>query len=312
MSNSNIPAVRNDMRDILEGGQRKDGGQVSLSFNLVPLLDTPIVHRWSADGNEYVDDFKVREFHLNKPRNDDGSANKSLQTARRNALLSQVFGYGEEAFDNGAVKTALDKAIPSAIVLGHYYANDKGKLSLSLSYFAGDVEGRKRVIAGVPAADMFDLVTVDAEGKETFTAAGKRAMGKADKPFFKAKKRLPKSDIERRAFILSQELVTDGAIDDGYGLRAPTAVQFLDALKARGVVDGVLPPVTPRDTKGKVDAGTDLERSVKLLTDWVGMISAPDGETDVAPNDAREAALDALCEAWAAYRVANPRGGLGL
>ena len=94
MSKSNVSAVRNDMRDILEGGQRKDGGQVSLSFNLVPLLDTPIVHRWSEDGNEYVDDFVVRDFITRKPKTDQGALHKNLQTARRNAILSNLFGYG--------------------------------------------------------------------------------------------------------------------------------------------------------------------------------------------------------------------------
>jgi hypothetical protein len=298
------------MRDILEGGQRRDGGQASLAFNLIMLLDSPIVHRWSGDGDEYVDDFKVRDFITDKPKNEQGGFHSTLQTARRNAILSQVFGYGEEAFDNSAVKTALDKALPSAIVLQYYYETDKGKMPLRLAYLPGDVEGRKRVITGIPAGDMFDLLTVDGEGKETLTATGKRALSKSDESFLELKGRLPKDDAERRAFMLTRPLATSGALHPTYGAKTLTAVQFLDALKARGEVDGVLPPPAPRNTKGKVDAGLDIGRSVKLLTDWVAIISAPDGEVDVAPNDEREAALDRLCEAWAAYRVANPRGDL--
>ena len=306
---SNASAVRNDMRDILEGGQRKDGGQVSLSFNLVPLLDTMLVHRWTDSGTEYVDSFAVRDFITRKPKTEQGGLHKTLQTCRRNAILSQVFGYDAEAFDNGAVKSALDKALPSAIVLQHYYTNAKGKLSLSLSYFAGEVEGRKRVIAGVPAADMFDLVTVDAAGKETLTATGKRAMTKADKPFFQAKKRLPKSEAERRAFIFSQALVTDGALDTLYGVRALTAVQFLDALKARGVADGVLPPVAPRDSKGKDDAGKSLSEAVAFISKEIdGFLTADESAEPLTLDMERK--LDALAERWAAYRAANPRDEL--
>ena len=305
MSKSNVSAVRNDMRDILEGGQRKDGGQVSLSFNLVPLLDTPIVHRWSEDGNEYLDDFAVRDFIVRKPKNEQGGLHKNLQTARRNAILSNLFGYGEEAFDNSAVKSALDKALPSAIVLGHYYGKGDGKLSLSLSYFAGDVEGRKRVIAGVPAADMFDLVTVDAEGKETLTATGKRALGKVDEPFFDSKGRLPKDDAERLSFMLKRALVTSGAMHPTYGVRTLTAVQFLDALKARGVIDGVLPPVAPRNSKGKSEGNSLSEAVAFVVKEIDGFLMADESAEPLTLDMERK--LDELAERWAAYRVANPR-----
>lgn len=305
MSKSNVSAVRNDMRDILEGGQRKDGGQVSLSFNLVPLLDTPIVHRWSEDGNEYLDDFVVRDFVVRKPKNEQGGLHKNLQTARRNAILSNLFGYGEEAFDNSAVKSALDKALPSAIVLQHYYGKDGGKLSLSLSYFAGDVEGRKRVIAGIPAADMFELIVVDAEGKETLTATGKRALGKVDEPFFDSKGRLPKDDAERRAFMLGRALVTSGAMHPTYGVRTLTAVQFLDTLKARGVLDGVLPPIAPRNGKGK-DAGKSLSEAVAFVVKEIDGFLMADESAEPLTLD-MERKLDELAERWAAYRVANPR-----
>jgi hypothetical protein len=306
MSNkSNVSAVRNDMRDILEGGQRKDGGQVSLAFNLVPLLDSPIVHRWAEDGNEYVDDFAVRDFIVRKPKNEQGGLHKNLQTARRNAILSNLFGYGEEAFDNGAVKSALDKALPSAIVLQHYYTGANGKLSLSLSYFAGDVEGRKRVIAGVPAADMFDLVTVDGEGRETLTAAGKRAMDKGDEAFFEVKGRLPKNDDERRSFMLARPLVTSGAPHSTYGIKALTAVQFLEALKARGVVDGIIPAGPPRNTKGK-DAGKSLSEAVAFVVKEIdGFLTADESAEPLTLDMERK--LDELAERWAAYRVANPR-----
>lgn len=305
MSKSNVSAVRNDMRDILEGGQRKDGGQVSLSFNLVPLLDTPIVHRWSEDGNEYLDDFVVRDFITRKPKNEQGGLHKNLQTARRNAILSNLFGYGEEAFDNGAVKSALDKALPSAIVLGYYYGKGDGKLSLSLSYFAGDVEGRKRVIAGVPAADMFDLVTVDAEGKETLTPTGKRALGKVDEPFFDSKGRLPKDDNERRSFMLKRALVTSGAMHPTYGARTLTAVQFLDALKARGVIDGVLPPAAPRNSKGKSEGNSLSEAVAFVVKEIDGFLTADESNEPLTLDMERK--LDELAERWAAYRIANPR-----
>ena len=305
MSKSNVSAVRNDMRDILEGGQRKDGGQVSLSLNLVPLLDTPIVHRWAEDGNEYVDDFVVRDFITRKPKTDQGAQHKNLQTARRNAILSNLFGYGEEAFDNGAVKSALDKALPSAIVLRHYYAKESGKLSLSLSYFAGDVEGRKRVIAGVPAADMFDLVTVDAEGNETLTATGKRSMGKGDGSFYEIKGRLPRDDAERRSFMLSRPLVTCGSMHPTYGVKTLTAVQFLDGLKARGIIDGVLPPIAPRNGKPK-DEGKSLSEAVAFVVKEIdGFLTADESSEPLTLDMERK--LDELAERWAAYRVANPR-----
>lgn len=306
---SNVSAVRNDMRDILEGGQRKDGGQVSLSFNLVPLLDTMLVHRWTDSGTEYVDSFAVRDFITRKPKTEQGGLHKTLQTCRRNAILSQVFGYDAEAFDNGAVKSALDKALPSAIVLQHYYTNAKGKLSLSLSYLAGDVEGRKRVIAGVPAADMFDLITVDAAGKETLTPAGKRALGKTDEGFFELKGRLPKNDGERRTFMLSRPLVTSGSAHPTYGVKTLTSVQFLDALKARGVADGVLPPIAPRDSKGKDDAGKSLSEAVAFVVKEIDGFLTADESAEPLTLD-MEAKLDALAERWAAYRAANPRDEL--
>lgn len=305
MTASNFSAVRNDMRDIIEGRQKHDGGRVSLARNLIPFLDAPLVHRWHDGDSELVDDFIVRDFVTRKPVSDKGTFYKALQTARRNAILSQVFGYDETAFDNSVVKAALDKALPAAIALAHYYMRD-GKLSLSLNYMTGEVEGRKRVFMGVPAADMFDLVTVDADGNETLTATGKRALDKSEEAFFEQKHRTPKNSEELRAFMLSRPLSTSGTAHPTYGVKTLTAVQFLDRLQDRAVRDGVLPVPPVRNTDKRAGAVSSFPEAIAFVVKQLEVALTLD-ESDEPMTLDMESKLDELAERWAAYRAANPR-----
>jgi hypothetical protein len=302
----NISPLVADMRAYLEGNEKAEGGIASMSIHLADSLKA-ILSCDYTDGRSGRDVFEVKDFILDKPRNEDDSVSHLQQSARNVAMLTQLFGFEAYAIPDGA-KQARDKALSAAIALSHYYRDADGKLSVYVRSVPGSTGGKRNVIGGIPAADMFDLV--DAKG--ALTAAGKATFANFTPVFHREKKRFPKDDAELLAYMLSYPVESTGSIDPTFrgpkaALKAKSTSRFLKDLVERAIADGVHPKPVPKKPKLPVDGGVDLERSVKLLTDWVEIISAPDGETDVAPNAEREALLDKFCEAWAHYRAANPR-----
>lgn len=309
MKKVNVSPLVGAMREHLQGKDKAEGGLAALAVGLADSLDAILSCDW-ADERNGRDVFTVKDYILNKPRNEDGSHWKGQQELRNIAMLTQLFGFEPYAIPDGA-KQARDKALPAAIALNHFYRDGEGKLSIYVRSVPGSTGNKRNVLGGIPAADMFSLV--DADG--ALTPEGKATFAGFAPVFHREKKRFPHDDAELQTYMLGYPVESTGSLDPSFrnaksALRAKSSSKFLSDLVERAIKAGVLPPPPPRNTKGKLDAGLDIDKSAKLLVDWVAMISAPDGEVDAAPNDEREAALDRLCEAWAAYRVANPRGDL--
>lgn len=303
----NVSPLVADMRAYLEGNEKSEGGIASMSIHLADSLRAILSCEY-VDGSSGRDVFEVQDFILNKPRNEDGSVKQAQQAARNTAMLTQLFGFESYAIPDGA-KQARDKALSAAIALSHFYRDADGKLSVYVRSVPGSTGGKRNVIGGIPAKDMFELV----DDKGELTVAGRATLAAFAPVFHREKKRFPKDDAELRDFMLFYPVESTGSLDPtfrsakGQPLKAKSTSRFLKDLVERAIKEGVHPAPVPKSPKAPVDGGIDLERSVKLLTDWVGMLNEPDGEVEVAPNVEREAMLDKLCEGWAHYRAANPR-----
>lgn len=305
----NISPLVADMREHLAGHDKVEGSLGALTVHLADSLKSVLSCEYADDNKSGRDVFTVAEYILDKPRNDDGSASQLQQSARNVAMMTTLFGFESYNIPHPAV-TARDKALPAAIALSRYYRDSDGKLTAYVMAVPGTSGGKRNVIGGIPARDMFDLVNPDG----SLTASGKATFSDFHRVFYREKKRMPKDDGELLAYMLAFPVETSGRGDPafrnvkGQSLKAVSTSTFIKALTERAIKDGVLPKPIPKKPKAPVDSGTDLVKSVKLLTDWVAMLNAPDGEVDVAPNAEREAMLDKLAEAWACYRANNPRG----
>ena len=303
----NVSPLVADMRAYLEGSEKSEGGIASMSVHLADTLRA-VLSCDNVDGSHGRDVFHVSEFILNKPRNEDGTVKQAQQAARNVAMMTQLFGFEAYAIPDGA-KQARDKALSAAIAVSHFYRDADGKLSVYVRSVPGSTGGKRNVIGGIPARDMFELV----DDKGELTISGRATLASFAPVFHREKKRFAKDDGELRAYMLAYPVESTGAIDPtfrsgkGQPLKAKSTSRFLKDLVERAIAAGAHPKPVPKATKLPTDGGVDLERSVKLLTDWVGMLNQPDGEVDAAPNDEREAMIDALCESWAHYRAANPR-----
>lgn len=304
MSKSNVLPLVVDMRSYLEGHDKTEGGLASMAVNFVPVLDSILsCPDMSDDTGSKRDVFKVKDYILNKPRNADGSFSSIQQAARNTAMMTDLFGFESYNIPHAA-KTARDKALPAAIAIAHYYPNGLRIVPTASTY------GKRNVLGGIPAADMFDLVNPDG----TLTGSGKSTLADFTEEFYSRKSRFPKDDAELVTFMLTYPCSTTGKAApkfrnaQGNPLRALASSEFLKRLTARAIADKVLPAIVPKKPKTPVDAGTDLGKSAKLLADWVAALVDPDGEPLAAPMPEHEKLMDSLAEKWAAYRAANPRG----
>ena len=307
---TNIPPLVADMRAYLEGQDKSEGGIAAMTINLVPVLGSMLsCPDLSDDTGTARDVFTVKEYVLNKPRNEDGSLSNNQQGARNTAMMVDLFGFETYNIPHAA-RTARDKALPAAIAVAHYYPSDRGLGGLRVVPTISTAgNGKRNVIGNVPAADMFDLVNTDG----TLTGSGKATLASFTPVFHREKKRFPKDDAELVAYMLAYPVETSGRLDPTFrnaqnnALKALSTSEFLKALTARAIADKVLPAPAPKKPKTPVDAGTDIVQSVKLVSDWVALVAADDGEPVAAPLVAHEKMLDELCERWAAYRAVNPR-----
>ena len=306
MSKSNVLPLVVDMRSYLEGQDKSEGGLASMAVNFVPVLGSILsCPDMSDDTGSKRDVFTVKEYILNKPRNADGSLSSIQQGARNTAMMVDLFGFESYNIPHAA-KTARDKALPAAIAIAHYYPN--GLRIVPTISTAGN--GKRNVIGGIPAADMFELVNPDG----TLTGSGKATLADFTEEFHSRKSRFPKDDAELVTFMLTYPCSTTGKAApkfrnaQGNPLKALSSSEFLKRLTARAIADKVLPAIVPKKPKTPVDAGTDLGKSAKLLADWVAALVDPDGEPLAAPMPEHEKLMDSLAEKWAAYRAANPRG----
>lgn len=306
MSKSNVLPLVVDMRSYLEGHDKTEGGLASMAVNFVPVLDSILsCPDMSDDTGSKRDVFKVKEYILNKPRNADDTFSSIQQGARNTAMMVDLFGFESYNIPHAA-KTARDKALPAAIAIAHYYPD--GLRVVPTISTAGN--GKRNVIGGIPAADMFDLVNPDG----TLTGSGKATLAAFTPVFHRERKRFPKDDAELVTFMLAYPVEATGRLDptfrnaQGNALKALSSSEFLKRLTDRAIADKVLPAIVPKKPKTPVDAGTDLGKSAKLLADWVAALVDPNGEPLAAPMPEHEKLMDSLAEKWAAYRAANPRG----
>ena len=180
MSKSNYNPLLADMQDFLRGSETAEGGRVAMSLDMVSFLDTPIVYKYhDKDNTEYTDSFKVSDIVLDKPRNEDGTESKVVQGHRREALLMNLFGFESWNIPQ-RMRTAIDRVIPEAIAVRHYYGRDDlskmtgtSSLSIRMVKVPGDInKTSRRVIGGIAAGDMFELV--DKEG--ALNTLGKKSL----------------------------------------------------------------------------------------------------------------------------------------
>ena len=307
---SNAPPLALDMREYLEGQDKSEGGIARLTVLLTDSLNAILSCDYVDDDKGGRDVFNVRDYVLDKPRTETGFDQKQ-QGARNVAMMTQLFGFESYAIPHAAV-TARDKALPAAIAINHYYRDSDGKLMLFVMSVPSVTGGKRNVISGIPARDMFELV----DEKDMLTAAGRATLASFTPVFHRERKRLPKDDAELREYMLAYPVETSGMLEPsfrsgkGQPLRAVSTSDFIKQVKERAIKDGVLPAPRSGKPKSPTDSGTDMLKSIRLLSDWVGLISSPDGETETVPLPEHEKALDALCEAWAAYRVAYPAASL--
>lgn len=302
---SNGSALRADMEQFLKGSEQAEGGRAAMAIDLTDYLGTPIVYTYAdKDGTEYKDDFAVRDIVLNKPRNDgDGSESKIVQGHRREALLVNLFGFESYAIPS-KMRTAIDKLIPEAIALKHYYGRDDGSLAVRMHKVPGDIgKTSRRVIGGIPAGDMFALV----DGEGALTTLGRKSLRLFPAIFRAHTKRDARDDTELTEFMLAFNVEADGKASSLFdGSKALTSAQFLDSLVKQARADGVLPAIESRNTKGKVDKGDDLKSSAALVLSSLDTVLASE-ESDVVFSADIETLLDTVAERWAAYRCQYPR-----
>ena len=301
---TNGSSLRADMEAFLKGAEGAEGGRAAMAIDLVDYLPTPIVYTYAdKDGTEYRDDFAVRDLVLNKPRNEDASRSKIVQGHRREALLCSVFGF--ESYNIPTrMRTAIDKLVPEAIALKHYYGRDDGSLKVRMHKVPGDIDKTsRRVIGGVPAGDMFELV--DGDGK--LTTLGRKSLRLMPAIFRAHNKRDARDDAELAEFMLAFDVEADGKANSLFdGAKALTSAQFLDRLVKAGRAEGVLPAVETRNTKGKVDKGDDFKASAAMLLSSLDAVLTSE-ESDVTFSAEIETLMDSVAERWAAYRSAFPR-----
>lgn len=305
---TNTSSLLADMEAFLKGSEGAEGGRAAMSLDLVAYLNTPIVYSYAdKDGTEYKDDFAVKDIVLNKPRNEDGSESKVVQGHRREALLCGVFGFQSYAIPS-RMRSAIDKLIPEAIAIKHYFTRDDGSLSVQMFKVPGDLDKTsRRVIGGIAASDMFALV--DDEGK--LTTLARKSMRMFPAIYRAHNKRDARDDTELQSFMLAYEVEADGRASSLFdGSKALTSAQFLDKLVVAARVDGVLPALVTRDTKGKVDKGNDLKASAALVLASIDMVMVSD-ESDIEFSPELETLLDTVAERWAAYRCRFPSQSLG-
>ena len=301
---SNAPALRADMEQFLRGSEQAEGGRAAMAIDLTEYLNTPIVYTYAdKDGTEYKDDFVVKDIVLNKPRNEDGSESKTVQGHRREALLCSLFGFESYAIPN-KMRTAIDKLIPEAIALRYYYGREDGSLAVRMHKVPGDIgKTSRRVIGGIPAADMFALV----DGEGALTTLGRKSLRLFPAIFRAHNKRDARDDTELSEFMLAFNVEADGKASSLFdGSKALTSAQFLDSLVKQARADGVLPAIESRNTKGKVDKGDDLKSSAALVLSSLDAVLGSE-ESDVVFSADIETLLDTVAERWAAYRCQYPR-----
>ncbi len=301
---SNAPALRADMEAFLRGSEQSEGGRAAMAIDLVEYLTTPIVYTYAdKDGTEYKDGFVVQDIILNKPKNDDGTKADTVQGHRREALLCQLFGFESYAIPD-KMRTAIDKLIPEAIALRHYYGRDGGSLAVRMHKVPGDVgKTSRRVIGAIPAGDMFQLV----DGEGALTTLGRKSLRLFPAIFRAHTKRDARDDSELAEFMVAFGVEADGKASSLFnGSKSLTSAQFLKRLVDQARADGVLPAIEQRNTKGKVDKGDDLKASAALVLTSLDAVLTTD-ESNVVFSPEIETVLDTIAERWAAYRSAFPR-----
>lgn len=304
MTKANYNPLIADMEAFLKGAEQSEGGRVAMALDLVAFLDTPIVHSYQdKDGTGYTDSFTVKDIVLDKPRNDDGSESKVVQGHRREAMLINLFGFVPWNIPQ-RMRTVIDKIVPEAIALRHYFKRDDGSLSVRMVKVPGDLDKTsRRVLGGIAASDMFELV--DKEG--ALNTLGKKSLRLFPAIYRAHTKRDAPDDAMLTEFMLAFQVEADGRASSLFdGAKALTSVQFLDKLVAAARAEGVLPAKDTRNTSGKTDKGTDLKGSASLCLSSLDEVLKTDG-SDVTFSSELELMFDAIAERWAAYRSAFPR-----
>lgn len=299
--NTNASPLQADAREYLTGNDRAEGGRAAMSLHMVPYLATPIVARFhdaKADV-DVVDSFTIRDLVMNKPRNVDGSMNVGLQGQRREAAIIDLFGFDKWNIPP-RIQTAMDKIVPEAIAVWHYFGRVDGSLSIHMERVLGSVDGtNRRVIGGIAAGDMFELQ--DKEGQPTNLA--KKSM-KAMGTVFKAiKRRDAKSDAELLEFMLAYEVCADGKQNSLFGdAKALTSSQFLKALVEKAIADGVLPAPAKRDRPREDKGASFAADAANVLAVLEGVLNTD--ESPVAFDEKLEGVIEQICLKWAAYKAA--------
>ena len=247
---------------------------------------------------------------LDKPRNEDGSESKVVQGHRREALLMNLFGF--EAWNiPQRMRTAIDRVIPEAIAVRHYYGRDDlskmtgtSSLSIRMVKVPGDInKTSRRVIGGIAAGDMFELV--DKEG--ALNTLGKKSLRLFPAIYRAHTKRDAPDDAALAEFMLAFQVEADGRSSSLFdNAKSLTSVQFLDKLVAAARADGVLPPKDTRNSSGKTDKGIDLATSAAFVLASLDDVLNRD-ESSVEFSKPLEELMDSVAERWAAYRSAFPR-----
>jgi hypothetical protein len=304
---SNASLLMQGYGSLVEGIEKQEGGKSQMILGWLPVLDTPL--RWSvgegADAKSEI--FTAREY-ITKPHKD-----TKVKGLRMAVIGSDLLGRPETAGPMvGGLKGNVTDTLRAAIAVEHFYGNGKGGSSLSLVSLLGAGGKSRKLLAGIPARDVFDLLEKMPEGSAPALNTAGRAVLNANAIQRGNEGLKPLSATKALNDVINSK-VTLGVTHAVYGkVMSPT--EFCKALIKRGVAADLMPDPVSRGGSDDVgehanktaQATKNFSAKIEQVRDWLTMCNAPDGEVQIAPTKEQEAILDVIAEQWAAYRSAHP------
>lgn len=259
----------------ITGTDKAEGGLASLTNALIVQLDAHISCQWKPAGKDKrvaYDTFTLRDYVF-PPLNPDGKICKGLHDARFNRIMTAIAGE-PEGFIRDKAKTAVIRAIPAAIGLERMRRDNPDMKGLCMV--------TNNAFGGIPLAIAFDMT--DARVKRTINAMKAEADGNG--------KAL--SEKQCIAKLATTRIVASGKRNAVHG-KLPSVTDMLNRLRQYAIDKGLAPAIKVRETGVGVEETSEAFRKEVSRLDGIVMAwTNPDGDTEVPPTLADDAALRAL------------------